>query len=49
MADNNSSGSFMPFIVGALVVVVGIMGYFMFIEGGGDEPEIQIDLPGSSD
>ncbi|MCA0921528.1 hypothetical protein [Pseudooceanicola nanhaiensis] len=46
--SGNGSNTTLGFIVGALVVVVAGLVWFIFSGGdvpGADEPEIQIDLP----
>ncbi|WP_141693231.1 DUF1071 domain-containing protein [Thioclava sp. SK-1] len=47
MADNNS-GNTKSFLIGALIVVVAGLGWYIYSGGdvpSADEPEIQIDLP----
>lgn len=49
MAGNSSVNSGLAFVVGALVVVVAGLAWYIFSGGEtpqADKPEIQIDLPG---
>lgn len=47
----NSGGgnSGLAFIVGALVVAVGVMAYVMYSGGGSDDADISISLDGAGD
>jgi hypothetical protein len=48
MSGNNGGNTGLGIIIGALVVVVAGISYYLFTGGdvpGADEPEIQIDLP----
>ncbi|WP_017932426.1 hypothetical protein [Robiginitomaculum antarcticum] len=43
MADNSGSGKGLYFIVGALVIAVLVIGYFM-MAGQADKPDLAIDV-----
>ncbi|MCB1388076.1 MAG: hypothetical protein KDK12_02825 [Rhodobacteraceae bacterium] len=45
--NNGSSGTGIAFIVGALVALVAIIGYFVLAEPQNDEINIRVDVPES--
>ena len=46
MADTTKGNSFAYFMIGALVVAVGVIGYFMF--AAADEPDLSVSLGGET-
>ncbi|MER5172177.1 DUF1071 domain-containing protein [Thioclava sp. GXIMD4216] len=51
MSEGNGSGNTKSFLIGALIVIVAGLGWYIWSGGDvpqKDEPEIQIDLPGDN-
>lgn len=46
--QNGARSGFLPFVVGALVVAVAVLGYFLFNEQQGDSVELKIEVPNLS-